>query len=45
MSKDSFKMVANWLVKLFESVPGLVVARGGVTSISCGLNENYGGVS
>jgi hypothetical protein len=45
MSKDSHKIVANWLVRLLGSAPGSVVARVGVMSIGCDLKENYGGVS
>jgi hypothetical protein len=45
MPKDSYKMVANWLVKLLEFMPGSAVARGGIISIGCGLNGNYSGVS
>jgi hypothetical protein len=45
MSKDSHKMVTNWLVKLLGSVPGSVVAQGGVISIDFGIKGNCGGVS
>jgi hypothetical protein len=45
MPKDSHKMAANWLVRLFLSTPGSAVARAGVMSIDCGLKGNCGGVS
>jgi hypothetical protein len=45
MSKDSHMMVANWLVKLLGSTPGLSIAQAGVMSIGCSLKGNYGGVS
>jgi hypothetical protein len=45
MPKDSRKMVANLLVRLFGSAPGLAVALGGVMSIGCGLKGSCGGVS
>jgi hypothetical protein len=45
MSKDSRKMVANWLVKLLGSVLGSIVARASVMSIGYGLKGNCGGVS
>jgi hypothetical protein len=45
MSKDSRKMVANWLVKLLGFVPGSAVAQVDVMSTGCSLKENCGGVS
>jgi hypothetical protein len=45
MSKDSRKIVVNWLVKLLGSVPGSTVARAGVMSIGCGLKGNCARVS
>jgi hypothetical protein len=45
MPKDSRKMAANWLVRLFGTAPGSVVARAGVMSTGCGLKGNCGGVS
>jgi allophanate hydrolase subunit 1 len=45
MSKDSRKIVTNWLVMLLGFVPGSAVAQAGVMSISCGLKGNYGGIS
>jgi hypothetical protein len=45
MSKDSHKIVVNWLVKLLGSAHGSVVARVGVMSIGSDLKENCGGVS
>jgi hypothetical protein len=45
MPKDSRKIVADWLVRLLGSAPGLVVAQVGIMSIDCGLKGNYGGVS
>jgi hypothetical protein len=44
MPKDSRRMVANWLVKLLGSVPGLAVARAGVLSIGYNLKGNCSGV-
>jgi hypothetical protein len=41
--KDSRKMAANWLVRLFRSMLGSVVARAGVMSIGYGLKGNCGG--
>jgi hypothetical protein len=45
MPKDSRKMVANWLVKLFGSASGLTVAQPDIMSTCCGLKGDCGGVS
>jgi hypothetical protein len=45
MPKDSYKIVANWLVRLFGSALGSVVAQAGVMSIGYDLKGNRGGVS
>jgi hypothetical protein len=45
MSKDSYKIVVNWLVRLLGTVHGLVVAQANVMLIGCGLTGNYDGVS
>jgi hypothetical protein len=45
MSKESLKIVANWLVKLIGSTHGSTVVRAGIMSFGCGLKGNYGGVS
>jgi hypothetical protein len=42
MPKDSLKIVANWLVKLFVSAHGSALARASIMSIGCGLNGNCG---
>jgi hypothetical protein len=45
MSKDSHKMVANWLVRLLGSTLSSAVPRAGIMSIGYDLNGNCGGVS
>jgi hypothetical protein len=45
MSKDSHKMVANWLVRLLGSAPSSTMARAGIMSIGYDLKGNYGRVS
>jgi hypothetical protein len=45
MSKESLKIVANWLVKLIGSTHGSTVVRAGIMSFGCDLKGNYGGVS
>jgi hypothetical protein len=45
MPKDSLKMVANWLVKLFRSTRGSAMAQGGSISTGCSLKGNCVGVS
>jgi hypothetical protein len=44
MSKDSHKIVVNWLVRLLGSTPRSVMARAGVMSIDYGLKGNCSGV-
>jgi hypothetical protein len=43
MSKDSRKIVVNWLVRLLGSAHGSVTDRTGVMPIGCGLKGNCGG--
>jgi hypothetical protein len=45
MPKDSYKIVANWLVRLFGSTLGSAVAQAGVMLIGYDLKGNRGGVS
>jgi hypothetical protein len=45
MPNDSCKMVAIWLVRMLESVPGSDMAQVGIMSIGCDLKGNCGGVS
>jgi hypothetical protein len=45
MSKDSRKIVVNWLVKLLGSTLGSTVAQAGVMSIGYDQKGNCGGVS
>jgi hypothetical protein len=40
MPKDSRKIVANWFVRLLESVPGSAMAQVGVMTIGCSLKRN-----
>jgi hypothetical protein len=40
MLKDSLKIVANWLVRLLESMHDSTVARADVMSIGCCLKGN-----
>jgi hypothetical protein len=45
MSKDSRKIVVDWLVRLLGPALGSAVAQAGVMSIICDLKGNCGGVS